>query len=61
MYLPSLCKSALTDNIEEELGIIKIKDKLCAPVLLQKIDDWKYLKNDYLTVLVVEVYMIHLN
>ena len=45
----------LTDNIEEELGIIKIKDKLCVPITSKESDDWKYLKNDYLTVLVVEI------
>ncbi len=45
----------LDDDIEEEIGIIKIKDKLCALITSTEADEWKYLKNDYLTVLVVEI------
>lgn len=53
---PHPCATIIMDkDIEEEIGIIRIGDKLCAPITSTEADQWKYLKNDYLTVLVVEI------
>ncbi len=53
---PHPCANLLLDkDIEEELGVIRIKDKICATITSKEADDWKFLKNDYLTVLVVEI------
>jgi len=53
---PHPCANILLDeDIEEEIGIIKIKDKLCALITSTEADEWKYLKNDYLEVTVVEI------
>lgn len=50
------CANIIMDkNIEEEIGVIRIGDKICAVITSKEADDWKYLKNDYLTVLVVEI------
>lgn len=40
----------MTENILEEVGLIKTKEGLCALIDSSEADDWKYLKNDYLTV-----------
>jgi DNA polymerase III alpha subunit len=45
----------MNQNIEEELGVIKIGDRFCAPITSLEADIWKYLKNDYLTVSVVKI------
>lgn len=53
---PHPCASVLLDkDIEEEIGVVRIGDKLCAIITSKEADEWKYLKNDYLTVLVVEI------
>jgi len=53
---PNPCANIIMDkNIEEELGIIKIGDKFCVPITSAEADDWKFLKNDYLTVKVVSI------
>ena len=56
------CANIIMDkDIEEEIGVVRIGDKLCAVITSKEADEWKYLKNDYLTVLVVEIIMTHLN
>lgn len=53
---PHPCANVLLDkDIEEEIGVVRIGDKLCAIITSKEADEWKYLKNDYLTVLVVEI------
>lgn len=53
---PHPCANIIMDkDIEEEIGVIRIGDKLCAVITSKEADEWKYLKNDYLTVLVVEI------
>jgi DNA polymerase III alpha subunit len=53
---PHPCANVIMNkDIEEELGVIKIGDKLCAPITSLEADIWKYLKNDYLTVKVVAI------
>lgn len=53
---PHPCANLIMNNdIEEELGVIKIGDKYCAPITSLEADIWKYLKNDYLTVTVVKI------
>jgi len=43
------------DDIESELGIIKIGDALCCMITSDEADEWKYLKNDYLIVSVWDI------
>lgn len=45
----------LSEPISEEIGIIKVGDEYCALIDSGTSDDWKYLKNDYLTVTVWEI------
>lgn len=45
----------LNGDIEEEIGVIKIGDFLCAMITSNEADDWKYLKNDYLIVTVWDI------
>lgn len=53
---PHPCSNIIMDSdIEEEIGVIRIGDKLCAVITSLEADEWKYLKNDYLTVSVVEI------
>ena len=53
---PHPCANILLDkDIEKEIGVIRIDDKICAIITSKEADEWKYLKNDYLTVLVVEI------
>ena len=45
------CSNILFDgDLEEELGVLKIGDFICCPITSGEADEWKYLKNDYLTV-----------
>ena len=53
---PHPCANVLLDgDIEKEIGVIRIGDKLCAIITSNEAEEWKYLKNDYLTVSVVEI------
>ena len=53
---PHPCASVIMDkDIEEEIGVVRVGDKLCAVITSNEAEEWKYLKNDYLTVLVVEI------
>lgn len=53
---PHPCALLIMDkDIEEEIGVIRVGDKLCATITSTEADEWKYLKNDYLTVLVVDI------
>jgi len=53
---PSPCANIIMNkDIEEEIGVIRAGDELCAVITSKEADEWKYLKNDYLTVLVVEI------
>lgn len=45
----------LSEPISEEIGIIKVGNEYCALIDSGTSDDWKYLKNDYLTVTVWEI------
>ena len=48
---PHPCSNILLDNdLEEELGVLKIGEFYCCPITSSESDAWKYLKNDYLTV-----------
>lgn len=50
------CSNLLLDkDIESELGCIKVSEIMCAPITSGEADDWKYLKNDYLTVVTVDI------
>ena len=50
---PSPCACLImTENIKEEVGLIRIKDELVAVITSDEADEWKYLKNDYLQVAV---------
>lgn len=50
------CSNLLMDkDIEEEVGVIKIGEFLCAVITSSEADEWKYLKNDYLTVQVLSL------
>lgn len=42
-------------DIEEEVGIVKLGDFLCAIITSGEADGWKYLKNDYLIVSVWDI------
>lgn len=43
------------DDIEEEIGVAKIGDAICALITSSEADEWKYLKNDYLIVTVWDI------
>lgn len=45
----------MNENILEEIGVVKTKEGLCCLITSMEVDDWKYLKNDYLTVSVWEL------
>lgn len=48
---PSPCSFLLLDKpISEEIGLIKVGDKMCCCIDGYQCDQWKFLKNDYLTV-----------
>ena len=50
------CSNLLYDkDIEEELGCLKIGEVMCAPITSGEADEWKFLKNDYLTVVTVDI------
>lgn len=40
----------LNKDIEEEVGVVKIGDTICAMITSDEADEYKYLKNDYLIV-----------
>ena len=42
-------------DIEEEVGVVKLGDFLCAMITSSEADSWKYLKNDYLIVSVWDI------
>ena len=53
---PHPCANIIMDtDIEEEIGVVRIGNKLCAIITSTEADEWKYLKNDYLTVSVWEI------
>lgn len=53
---PHPCANLLLEKpISEEIGIVKIGDEYCALIDSDESDNWKYLKNDYLTVKVWEI------
>lgn len=43
----------MNENIREEVGLIRSGDDMVAVITSDESDEWKYLKNDYLTVTVV--------
>ena len=43
------------DDIEYEIGVLKIGDAICAMITSGEADAWKYLKNDYLVVAVWDI------
>lgn len=45
----------MNTNIEEEVGVVKLGDFLCAIITSGEADGWKYLKNDYLIVSVWDI------
>lgn len=50
------CSNLLfSGDIEEEMSVVRLGDFLCAPITSEESDDWKYLKNDYLTVSTVDI------
>lgn len=50
------CAHLLMDcDIEEEVGVVKLGDFLCAMITSSEADSWKYLKNDYLIVSVWDI------
>lgn len=53
---PSPCSFLLLNKpISEEVGVLKIKDKFCCCIDRDTADQWKFLKNDYLKVVVWEI------
>jgi DNA polymerase III alpha subunit len=53
---PSPCSFIMLDKpISEEIGLIKIGDTICASIDGITADNWKYLKNDFLTVKVWKI------
>ena len=53
---PSPCSVLLSDKrISEEIGLIKVGDVMCCNLTGYQCDQFKYLKNDYLTVSVYEI------
>lgn len=53
---PHSCSCLLLDTpISEDVGVIKIGDEFCAMIDSGTSDVWKFLKNDYLVVTVVEI------
>lgn len=53
---PHPCAYLIMDkNIREEIGLIRIKDELVAVITSDEADEWKYLKNDFLTVTVWDI------
>lgn len=50
------CAHLLLDkDIEEEVGVVKVGDVICAMITSDEADEYKYLKNDYLIVSVWEI------
>lgn len=45
----------LDDDIREEIGVVKVKDEMVCLIDKSTADDWKYLKNDFLTVKVWKI------
>lgn len=45
----------LSEDIREEIGLIRSGKDMVVTITSEEADDWKYLKNDYLTVTVVEI------
>lgn len=43
------------ENIKEELGIIKVGDAYVTPITSNEVENWKYLKDDFLLVKVVDI------
>lgn len=53
---PSPCSFLLYDKpISEEVGLIKVGDEICCCIDGYQCDQWKFLKNDYLTVTVYKL------
>lgn len=53
---PSPCSFLLYDKpISEEVGLIKVGDEICCCIDGYQCDQWKFLKNDYLTVSVYKL------
>lgn len=53
---PSPCSFLLMDKpISEEVGLIKVGDEICCCLDGYQCDQWKFLKNDYLTVSVYKL------
>lgn len=42
-------------DIQEEIGVVRIGDELCCLITSSEADEYKYLKNDYLKVIVWEI------
>jgi len=45
----------MNDDVREEIGLIRSGNDMCAVITSAEVEDWKYLKNDYLTVTVVTI------
>lgn len=45
----------MNEDIESEIGVLKIGENICAMITSGEADDWKYLKNDYLIVSVWDI------
>lgn len=53
---PSPCSFLLLDKpISEEVGLIRVGDEICCALDGYNCDQYKYLKNDYLTVKVIDI------
>lgn len=53
---PSPCSFLLLDKpISEEVGLIRVGDEICCALDGYNCDQYKYLKNDYLTVRVIDI------
>lgn len=45
----------LNNDIEEEIGCVRLKENICCVITSDEADTWKYLKNDYLIVTVWDI------
>lgn len=45
----------LNKDIEEEIGVVRVGDEICCLITSSEADEYKYLKNDYLKVVVWEI------
>lgn len=54
--IPNPCGYLILDkDIREEIGVVKIKDEMACLIDKSTADEWKYLKNDFLTVKVWKI------